>query len=314
MRKFSKCALQTGENAQMFDWESLRIFLAIAHAGSLSGAARALKVDHATVSRRLSALEGDLQVRLIDRLPRSCRLTPIGLEVLKLATEMETEAFAIERVVRAEQSPTLGRVTLSAPPVLASNFLAGTLGLFRQRYPLVQLSIVSQAQSVSLVRREADIALRLYRPTEPDNVIRKLGAMPFALYASCDYEHLATPADWAFITYEEGLADMPHQKWMVNTAQGRVIACEVSDITTQHAAARTGVGVAGLPIFIGDADPQLQRLPFEGECFCPEIWLVVHADLRHSPLLRDVMGFIVEMIGREFDGQNLLTGHPIPAF
>lgn len=289
----------------MFDWESLRVFLAIAQAGSLSGAGRLLKVDHATVSRRLSALEGELQVRLVDRLPRSCRLTDVGTQVLKLATEMEGAAFAIERAVQAEQAPTAGRVTLSAPPVLASHFLASTLGEFRQRYPRVQLSIASQAQSVSLGRREADIAIRLYRPTELDSVIRKLGAMPFALYASVDYPQLATPAQWAFIAYEERLADMPHQKWMLNVAQGRPIACEVSDIATQHAAACTGVGVAGLPTFIGDADPQLRRLPYEGEGFCREIWLVVHADLRHSPLLREVMGFIVEVVGRQF-----LVAHP----
>ena len=286
----------------MFDWESLRVFMAVAHAGSLSGAARALKVDHATVSRRLSALEADLQVRLVDRLPRACQLTALGQQVYTLATGMEANAFAIERAVRAEQSPAAGRVTLSMPPVLAANFLAGTLGQFRQRYPQVQLSIAGQAHSVSLGRREADIAIRLYRPTEPDSVIRKLGTLPFALYASRDYAHQATPAQWSFIAYEAHLADMPHQKWLLEVAQGRPIACEVSDITTQHAAARTGVGVAGLPTFMGDDDPQLQRLPYDGEGFAREIWLVVHADLRHSPLLREVMGFLVDVFAQRFAG------------
>ncbi len=302
VRKFSKSAQLPGENAPMFDWESLRVFLAIAQAGSLSGAGRMLKVDHATVSRRLGALERDLGVRLVDRLPRSCQLTEIGTQVLRISMEIESSAFAIERAVRAEQTPTTGRVTLSAPPVLATNFLMATLGQFRERYPQVQLAIASQAQSVSLGRREADIALRLYRPTEYDSVTRKLGSMPFALYASLDYAHLASPDQWEFIAYEEQLADMPHQKWLVNFAQGRSIVCEVSDITTQHAAALAGVGVAGLPTFIGDADPQLRRLPFEGEGFCREIWLVVHADLRHSPLLREVMGFIVEVVGQRFGG------------
>ncbi|WP_249674780.1 LysR family transcriptional regulator [Pseudomonas abieticivorans] len=284
----------------MFDWENLRVFLAVARAGSLSGAARALKVDHATVSRRLNALEAQLNVRLVDRQPRACHLTAVGLQVHTLAAEMEANAFAVERLVRAEQSPAAGRVTVSAPPVLASNFLAGTLSQFCKLYPQVQLSIASQAQSVSLGRREADIAVRLYRPTEPDSVTRKLGDMPFALYASQHYEHLGTPAEWAFIAYEPQYADMPHQKWLLSAAQGRKVVCEVSDITTQHAVARTGVGVAGLPTFIGDADPLLRRLPCEGDGFSREIWLVVHADLRHSPLLRAVMGFIVQVIGERF--------------
>ena len=109
-----------------------------------------LKVDHATVSRRLGALERDLGVRLVDRLPRSCQLTEIGAQVLRISMEIESSAFAIERAVRAEQTPTTGRVTLSAPPVLATNFLMATLGQFRERYPQVQLAIASQAQSVSL--------------------------------------------------------------------------------------------------------------------------------------------------------------------
>ncbi|EIK96223.1 LysR family transcriptional regulator [Pseudomonas sp. M47T1] len=284
----------------MFDWESLRVFIAIAQAGSLSGAARVLKVDHATVSRRLGALEAELQVRLVDRLPRACQLTPLGHQVLKVALEMEANAFTVARIVQAGQSPAAGRVTVSAPPVLASHFLAGQMQRFRQAYPHVQLSVSSQAHSVSLGRREADIALRLYRPTEPDSVTRKLGAMPFALYASRHYEHLYQPEQWAFIAYETHLADMPHQQWLLSVAQGRAIACEVSDIATQHAVVRTGAGVAGLPTFIGDGDPSLQRLPWGGEGFVRDIWLVVHADLRHSPLLRAVMDFMVEVMREPF--------------
>ncbi len=284
----------------MFDWENLRVFLAVAQAGSLSAAARRLKVDHATVSRRLGALEAQLQVRLVDRLPRACQLTEVGQRVYEVATHMEASAFAVERITRAGQSPMTGRVTVSAPPVLASHFLAGQLQRFRQAYPRVQLSIASQAHSISLGRREADIAVRLFRPTEPDSVTRKVGNMPFALYASAHYEHLRQPEQWAFIAYESGLADMPHQQWLMAVAQGRALACEVSDITTQHQAARAGAGVAGLPVFIGDNDPALQRLPFDGEPFAREIWLVVHADLRHSPLLRGVMDFLVAAMGEAF--------------
>ncbi|MCX4163472.1 MULTISPECIES: LysR family transcriptional regulator [Paraburkholderia] len=284
----------------MFDWENFRFFLAIAQAGSLSGAARALKVDHATVGRRLSALEEELQARLIDRLPRSCQLTALGRQVLTLATEMEVSAFAVERTVRAEQSPMTGTVTISVPPVLATNFFAKHLFEFRQLHPDIRLSMASQPQSVSLGRREADLAVRLFRPTEPGNVTRKLGRMPFALYASRHYEHVAKPESWEFIAYEAQLADMPHQKWLLAAAEDRKIVCEVSDITTQHVAARTGIGVAGLPTFIGDEDPTLQRLPFDGEAFFRDIWLVVHPDMRHSPLLRPVIEFFAEVVGRAF--------------
>jgi transcriptional regulator, LysR family len=100
----------------MFDWENLRHFLAVGNAGTLSGAARSLRVDHATVSRRLVALEDELQVVLVERLPRACRLTPVGIQVFEQAKAMESTAFAIERHTRATQAPLSGKVTLSAPP------------------------------------------------------------------------------------------------------------------------------------------------------------------------------------------------------
>lgn len=292
----------------MFDWQDLRFFLAVAQAGTLSGAARAMGVDHATVSRRLSMLEDKLKVRLVDRQPRACQLTLLGQQVARLATQMESNAFAVERVTRAAQLPLEGKVSVSAPPVLATNFLAKQLFLFRQRYPDIQLSIASQVQTVSLSRREADIAVRLFRPTESSNVARKIGVMPFSLYASKDYEHAKAPERWQFIAYDEFYAEMAHQKWLTDVAQGRRIVSEVSDITSQTIAARTGIGVAGLPRFIGDNDPELQRLSFNGSPFSREIWLIVHEDLRHTPQIRAVMDFIVDAVEAQWGSASLPAG------
>ncbi|UEP38935.1 LysR family transcriptional regulator [Burkholderia ambifaria] len=284
----------------MFDWENLRCFIAVAQTGSLSAAARRLSIDHATVSRRISALEAELQVRVIDRLPRACRPTSAGGQILQLAEQMEEHAFAIERLALAEHMPMRGMVTMSVPPVLANNLFANHFHEFTRLHPGIRLSMASQAQRISLGRREADLAVRLVRPEEPQNVTRKLGEMVFGLYASHGYAHASTPADWAFIGYEAQFAEMPHQKWLESIAQGRPIICEVSDITTQQVAARTGVGVAALPMFMGDSDPDLQRLPFDGESFSREIWLVVHADLRHAPPIRAVIDFISGVVGRTF--------------
>nr|WP_241022765.1 LysR substrate-binding domain-containing protein [Burkholderia sp. Se-20373] len=140
----------------------------------------------------------------------------------------------------------------------------------------------------------------MFRPEEPQNVTRKLGEMAFGLYACRDYAHASTPDDWAFICYDAQFAEMPHQKWLESIARGRRIACEVSDITTQQVAARTGIGVAGLPVFMGDGDRGLQRLPFDGEPHARDIWLVVHADLRHSPSIRAAIDFIAGVTGRTF--------------
>lgn len=281
----------------MFDWEDLRHFLAVAQVGTLSGAARMLKVDHATVSRRLAALENSLQTQLVDRLPRACRLTATGQHIFKLASQMEADAYAIDRAIRAEQFPLVGKVTLSAPPVLVSNYLVGKLPALRQRHPGLQLSVSGQAQNVSLSRGEADLAIRLVRPQEPNNVVRKLGIMNFGLYASREYEHLQRSSAWEFIAYDDSFDHMPQQQWLRRVASGRPIVCAVSDMTGHAAAARAGLGVAGLPCFLGDADQALQRVAFDGEGFSREIWLVVHRDLKSSRPIRAVMDFLIEAIG-----------------
>jgi DNA-binding transcriptional LysR family regulator len=292
----------------MYDWENLRYFLAVARIGTLSGASRELKVDHATVSRRLSALEEELHARLVDRLPRACRLTPIGKRVFDLASGMEEGAYAIERFARSSQSPVSGKVTLSAPPVLVANVLAKHLAQFRRANPGLQLSVSGEAQQVSLSRREADVALRLVRPKEPSSVARKLGRMPFALYASQEYAFLHSPSQWEFIAYDARFDDMPQQKWLLAIAGDRPVACQMSDITGHLAAAKSGAGVAGLPTFLGDADASLQRLSHTGPAFSRDIWLVVHRDLKKVAPVRAVMDFLVAVLAERRGTASLSAG------
>lgn len=282
----------------MFDWEDLRHFLAVGRVGTLSGAARELKVDHATISRRLTSLERDLQVRLVERLPRACRLTDVGSYVFTLARVLEDDAFAIERAVRASQSPLTGKVSLSVPPVLVASFLAQHLTEFRKRFPGIQLSVSGQAQQVSLSRREADIAVRLVRPTESGSVVRKLGTMAFALYASRSYEALSHPELWEFIAYDARFEDMPQQKWLRSIAGKRPIACELSEINGHHAAVRAGAGVGGLPCFLGEADETLLRVANNEPSFSRDIWLVVHRDVKNAGPVRAAMDFLVEVMER----------------
>ncbi len=284
----------------MLDWENLHFFIAVAQTGSLSGAARRLKVDHATVGRRLTALESQLGARLVDRLPRSCQLTALGQQVFELAGSIEDSAFSIERLVQGQQAPMQGSVVISAPPVLAHNLLAPHLFTFAQPHPGIRIAIASQVQTVSLQRREADIALRLFRPEEPRNVTRKIATMAYALYASRDYAHADTPEQWGFIGYEPQYQELMHPKWLHSLVQGRRIVCEAPDISMHQVLARTGIGIASLPVFMGDNDPQLQRLPMEGAHLERDIWLVVHPDLQRSPMIRAVIDFLVDLADKTF--------------
>jgi DNA-binding transcriptional LysR family regulator len=285
----------------MADWEDIRHFLAVAQSGTLSAAARNLKVDHATVSRRLAALEAALDVRLVDRLPRSCRLTAIGRQVLERATEMEAGAHGIARLAKAAHAPLVGRVALSAPPVLVTHLLAEHLAHFRSEYPDIRLSLSAQGLQVSLSRREADVAVRLVRPGEAGSVARKIGTMQFGLYAHRSYAHLAVPERWQFIAFDHGYADMPQQRWLLGIAGDRPVACELNHIGEHLIAARAGVGVAGLPCFLGERDHDLIRIYQDVPSFARDIWLVVHRDLRKTPAVRAVMDFVASAVSGHRD-------------
>ena len=285
----------------MVDWEDIRHFLAVAQSSTLSGAARKLKVDHATVSRRLAALEAALDVRLVDRLPRSCRLTAIGRQVMERAVEMESGAYGISRLAKAAHAPLVGRVTLSAPPVLVTHLLAEHLSRFRAEYPDIRLSLSAQGQQASLSRREADVAVRLVRPEEAGNVTRKIGRMPFGVYAHRSYAHVAAPERWQFIAFDQSFADMPQQRWLLGIAGERPVACELNHISEHLIAARAGVGVAGLPCYLGDRDHDLVRMYEDVPSFSRDIWLVVHRDLRKTPAVRAVMDFVVAVVSEQRD-------------
>jgi len=280
----------------MIDWEDIRHFLAVAEIGTFSGAARSLKVDHATVSRRLAALEAALEVQLVDRLPRSCRLTSVGRQVLEKARDMEGGAHDIARLAKAAHAPLVGRVTLSAPPVLVTHLLVEHLARFRAEYPDIRLSLSAEAQQISLSRREADVAVRLVRPKEAGNVARKVGAMEFGLYARRSYAHLSAPERWQFIAFDQNYADMPQQRWLLGIAGGRPVACELNHISEHLIAVRAGVGMAGLPCFIGDGDRDLVRISEDVPPFVRDIWLLVHRDLRKTPAVRAAMDFVTIII------------------
>lgn len=283
----------------MLDWENLRYFLALAQTGSLGAAARELGVNHATVGRRVAALELALNAQLLERLPRRITLTTAGRHIFDLIKQMDAGAYAVERAGRAEHAELQGKVVISAPPVLAAHFLAPFGAQFRKRLPGIELSLSSETRSVSLSRREADIVVRLVRPTEPRNVNRRLGTMSFGLYAARSYRYLQQSALWEFICYDSPYDDFPHQKEIIKRAGARVLVFRVSDMTSMRAAALAGAGVALLPRFIADRQIDLVEIDRETDVFSFEIWGAVHYELRHSPVIKAVFDWLTEMIGAD---------------
>jgi DNA-binding transcriptional LysR family regulator len=276
----------------MVDWEDLHCFTVFARYQSLSGAARELRVEHATVARRIAALEHKLMLKLVDRRARAYFLTSDGERIAEIAARMEEECFAVDRAARGGQRELTGSVSISAPPVLSARVLAPRLGELRRSHPGIALRVISETRTASLHHREADLALRLSRPTETALVARKVCSIRFWLYATPGYLATHTAAAWGFLAYDETMARSPQQQWLKAHAGDRPIILCSNDLEVQHAAARAGVGIVGLPSFAGDRDPTLVRVASDGPRLVRDAWLAVHGDLTGAPIVRAVMDFV----------------------
>ena len=276
----------------MLDWDDLRVFEVLGRTGSLSGAARALKVNHATIGRRVAALEAELGVTLVTRLPRNTILTPQGETIAALAREMEQTAQAVTRRARAFENDLTGDVRISLPPALASDFLAERLTGFSTLYPGLTVTLKATPMMSSLERGETDLAIRLVRPDGPAQVARRLGVMQLGLYAAPSVA-TTSPKHWRFVLADDDLAHLPHQVWLANYADGRPVSMRSSDIHTQINAVRAGLGVAALPVFMtGHTD--LVRVDVGVAAPARGIWLVVHEEVRKAPDVQATMAWLAE--------------------
>lgn len=280
----------------MFDWEDLRHFAALAQSKSLSAAARRLEVDHATVARRVAALEAALSLKLVDRRPRAYVLTADGERIAAIAAAVEDRALAVARAARAAQPGLAGTVTISAPPSIAAALIAPRLIALRERHPGIHVTLIGEKRKASLARREADLAVRLSRPSEKRLVIRRLGNFSFGLYGSPAYLAEHVEKNYAFIAYDDALENSPQQRWLKSIVGNRAIVLRANDLEIHREAARTGVGIAALPRFIGDRDDRLVRIDTRTKPPTREIWLLVHRDLRRAPTVRAVMEFLAECL------------------
>lgn len=276
----------------MFDWEDLRVFSVFAQEGSLSGAARRIKVDHVTVARRIASLEDALTLKLVDRRKRAYLLTGEGERIAALGARMEQESLAVERMAAAGQTGVSGDVTISAPPVMAAAKIAPRLGALRSLHPELRVCLTGATRMASLTRREADLVVRLSRPTEGQLVVRKLGTVVFCLYGAAGYVESVAPSDFGFIAYDDSMEGSPQQDWLKKQAGIRPVVMISNDLEIQAAAARAGVGIAALPTFMGERDATLKRVQCKGKRLEREIWLAVHPDIRRAPRIQAVMQFL----------------------
>ncbi|WP_343232395.1 LysR substrate-binding domain-containing protein [Microvirga terricola] len=214
------------------------------------------------------------------------------------ARRIEAEAFAIERVALACKEDVAAEVSVSAPPVIATSLIGPRLQLLKESYPHLRLRLLGESRTVSLPRREADIALRLTRPDDMSLVMRKVGTITYGLYASSEYLASRREEDFEFIAFDESLDDVPQQVWLKKLAGERPIVFRTNDLAIQCTAAQAHVGIAALPGFVG-CSYGLQRADLQKASISRDVWLTFHRDLRDNFAVASVAGFLADCLRPE---------------
>jgi DNA-binding transcriptional LysR family regulator len=286
----------------MLDWDDLKTFLAITRHGTLSAAARALKVSQTTMGRRLDHLHGRAGATLLDRTPTGFRLTPTGAAILGQVERMEDAALSLERTISGEDQRLEGLVRVTTVDALAAHILTAGLKPLRDAHPGIVIELITDNRSLSLARREADIAVRLGRFDAHETVVRKIGDMAFAVYASPAYLEAHGPPDWVvgapghhIVRVQDDLLDTPDGRWFADRAAQAEPALLANSREVQLQGVMAGLGLGHLPCYLASRHPDLVRLN-TGAPLMREIWMGVHRDTRHAPRIMAVQEILVSAI------------------
>ncbi len=273
-------------------WDDIRFFITLAREGSLSAAARKLLVEHSTVSRRVMHLEKSLQLKLFDRLPRGWVLTDEGQTFFTQAKILEENILSLQRST-LKDGTLHGEVQLSAPPHLLNYFILPYLDAFKKQYPHISLALIADSKNADMLRGEADIALRMFKPNEQELIARKIADVHYSLYASPAYLS-QPPAKQQFIGFTDYFFNLAPKKWLENHANMGEAMIKTNDIMTMYQAAKQKWGIAILPDFMVQKG-ELIKIPTESIPTVP-LYLVTHPDIRRAPKVKALIDFLVQIM------------------
>lgn len=286
------------------DWDLARIFLAVARAGQMLGAARKLGVDHATVSRRVNQLEAQMGVKLLERRTNGCLPTPAGEAFLATAERIETEMLRAQASLSGYDVALEGQVRIGAPDGFGTFILARHLGELMDRHPGLTVQLVPLPRAFSLAKREADIAVTIEQPQEGRLSVRKLTDYRLSFYGARDYLAAHPPlhavgdlAAHRIVTYVRDLLYTPALDYLGETGVPPGSRFECAGMIGQIEAVRAGAGLGMLHDYAaGLFDDLVPVLPRVG--VSRTYWLVTHDDVRDLARVRLVHDFIVDLVAR----------------
>lgn len=300
-KQLNKAAVAPQKNRSNLAWNDFELVLAIATSGSLSGASRALGVSHATVFRRLGDVEQRLGVTLFERSRTGYRPTLAGEELADTARVMDEAALAAERKVAGRDLEPFGEIWTTTTDSLLMGVLAPLFTQFRHKYPGIVLDVAVSNQLFNLTRREADVAIRpSNRP--PETLIgRPLTTIGQAVYAHRSLgltpgSPIDTLVRQPWIGAGPRLQDSAVDQWMSSNALKEACVYRVDTLVSILSAVRSGMGLAVMPCYLADEDPDIVQLTDPIPELQYGLWFLMHPDLRGVVRIHALMDFLTEAV------------------
>ncbi|WP_234685061.1 LysR family transcriptional regulator [Bradyrhizobium monzae] len=284
----------------MFDWNDLKFFLELAKQGRLMPAARRLKVDHTTVSRRISELERDLAIKIFDRKPDGFVLTEDGHKLYQAAEKIEAAALVISEDFRTPTEPT-GRVRLTSMEGIAAFYLAEKLVQFNEKHPGVLVELVTERHLINLTKREADVCVSFVPLVGPKLSVKKAGEFKLGLFASSKYiVNRGAPASMDelkrhdFIDYVDDLVAIQPVQWLHDVLVPENVVFRSTSMAAQQNAIGVGRGIGLLPFFSAKKDHRLVRI-MNDVVVTRSLFVSVHEDIEYMGRVRTLLRFLNEI-------------------
>lgn len=293
---------------QLMNWDDVRIFLALQRQGSLARAARKLDVDPTTVGRRLATLEETLGTTLFERTPSGLVPTASGALLGVRAARIEEEVVATERELGGRDTRLEGSIVVTAGDGVMTYLIVPWLLDLRRTYPGISFELRSETSALDMTRREADVAVRLFRPRESSLVATRAGMLRFGVYGSEEYlarrGRPRTTLDLAqhdWLGWEARLAATPQSKWLARHFAAARMCLRANTTTALVAACAAGLGLTALPEFAADVERRLVPLLPRSSPPGREVWIVTHADSKKNARVRAVVAWLAERLRAETD-------------
>ena len=275
-------------------WDDLKFVLALHRAGTLVGAGKLLHVNTSTVGRRIMALERSLDTKLYDRIGGGYQPTAAALRVIACAEEMDLQANALQRQIKGSDSRVEGAVRITALDSFLDRLVVPALPRFLQQYPGIEITLESDLRLFELSRGEADIAVRSVKPEQPEMVARSLGVIATAFYQ-------LRGQSWRDHLPLVGLPNNPqhahyNERLLGQIPKGRIVA-RVNTEARIIDLVKRGIGIGFVDCFVGEPDPDLERLPGFGLSEL-QLWAITHVEMRRSARVRAALDFLVDVVAR----------------